>query len=174
MTDAEARTGVLRQRHAAEIEAILARYPADQRRSAVMPLLYLAQHEYGYLQAAAIDEVAEILGISGTQVGSLVGFYSLYHDHPAGRVRMQICTDLPCALRGAESFSREVCQNLGIHLGETTADGAVTVEEVMCLAGCDKAPMFQVQDENGIHYRENQTVASALAWLDEVRRTHGR
>jgi NADH-quinone oxidoreductase E subunit len=152
----------------------LARYPADQRRSAAMPLLYLAQHEYGYLQAAAIDEVAEILGISGTQVGSLVGFYSLYHDHPAGRVRMQICTDLPCALRGAESFAREVCQNLGIHLGETTADGAVTVEEVMCLAGCDKAPMFQVQDEDGIHYRENQTVASALAWVEEVRRSHGR
>ena len=174
MTDSTLRPGVLRQRHAAEIEAILARYPADQRRSAAMPLLYLAQHEYGYLQAAAIDEVAEILGISGTQVGSLVGFYSLYHDHPAGRVRMQICTDLPCALRGAESFAREVCQNLGIHLGETTADGAVTVEEVMCLAGCDKAPMFQVQDEDGIHYRENQTVASALAWVEEVRRSHGR
>jgi len=135
MTATEIRSGVLRQRHAAEIEAILARYPADQRRSAVMPLLYLAQHEYGYLHAEAIDEVAEILGISGTQVGSLVGYYSLYHDHPGGKVRMQICTDLPCALRGAESFAREVCQNLGIRLGETTADGAVTVEEVMCLAG---------------------------------------
>jgi NADH-quinone oxidoreductase subunit E len=173
MSAAEVRTGALRERHAAEIEAILARYPADQRRSAVMPLLYLAQHEYGFLQPAAIDEVAEILGISGTQVGSLVGFYSLYHDHPAGRVRMQICTDLPCALRGAESFAREVCQNLGLRLGETTADGAITVEEVTCLAGCDKAPMFQVQDEHGIHYRENQTVATALAWTEEVRRTHG-
>ena len=174
MTATDLRMGVLRVRHAAEIEAILARYPADQRRSAVMPLLYLAQHEYGYLHPEAIDEVAEILGISGTQVGSLVGFYSLYHDHPGGKVRMQICTDLPCALRGAESFAREVCQNLGIRLGETTADGVVTVEEVMCLAGCDKAPMFQVQDDHGIHYRENQTVAGALEWVEEVRRTHGR
>jgi NADH-quinone oxidoreductase subunit E len=173
MSDVEVRFGVLRQRHAAAIEAILARYPSDQRRSAVMPLLYLAQHEYGYLSPEAIDEVGEIVGISGTQVASLVGFYSLYHDHPGGKVRMQICTDLPCALRGAESFAREVCQNLGIRLGETTADGAVTVEEVMCLAGCDKAPMFQVQDERGIHYRENQTVASALEWVEQVRRVHG-
>ena len=173
MTAAEISTGVLRQRHGAEIEAILARYPADQRRSAVMPLLYLAQHEYGYLHPQAIDEVADILGISGTQVGSLVGFYSLYHDHPAGKVRMQICTDLPCALRGAEAFARDVCQNLGLRLGETTPDGALTVEEVTCLAGCDKAPMFQVQDADGIHYRENQTVDSALQWAEGVRRVYG-
>jgi len=170
---AEARTGTLRRHHAQEVEAILARYPADQRRSAVMPLLYLAQHEYGYLSPAAVDEVADLVGVSGTQVASLVGFYSLYHDHPGGRVRMQICTDLPCALRGAEAFAREVCQNLGIRLGETTPDGAVTVEEVMCLAGCDRAPMFQAQDDRGIHYHENQTVASALEWVEEVRRTHG-
>jgi NADH-quinone oxidoreductase subunit E len=174
MTAAEVRAGLLRERHAAEIKDILARYPEEERRSAVMPLLYLAQHEYGWLHPAAIDEVAEILGISGTQAGSLVGFYSLYHDHPGGKVRMQICTDLPCALRGAESFAREVCQNLGVRLGETTPDGVITVEEVMCLAGCDKAPMFQVQDDQGIHYRENQTLASALEWVDEVRRTHGR
>lgn len=173
MTATETPAGTLRQRHGPAIEAILARYPADQRRSAVMPLLYLAQQEYGYLHPEAIDEVGEILGISGTQVGSLVGFYTLYHDHPAGKVRMQICTDLPCALRGAESFAREVCQNLGIRLGETTADGVLTVEEVMCLAGCDKAPMFQVQDRDGIHYRENQTVAGALEWVAEVRQAHG-
>jgi NADH-quinone oxidoreductase subunit E len=165
--------GGLRAKHAAEIESILARFPADERRSAVMPLLYLAQHEYGYLPPAAIDEVGEILGISGTQVGSLVGFYSLYHDHPAGKVRMQICTDLPCALRGAESFARQVCENLGIRLGDTTADGVITVEEVMCLAGCDRAPMYQVQDEGGIHYRENQTIETAMAWIDEVRRKYG-
>jgi NADH-quinone oxidoreductase subunit E len=174
MSTAEVRAGTLRERHGDELDAILARYPAEERRSAVMPLLYLAQHEYGYLTAAAIEEVAEILGVSATQVGSLIGFYSLYHDHPGGKVRMQICTDLPCALRGAESFAREVCQNLGLRLGETTADGVITVEEVMCLAGCDKAPIFQVQDEQGIHYHENQTLASALEWVEEVRRAHGR
>ncbi len=173
MTAPDVRLSALRQEHGAEVDAILARYPEDQRRSAVMPLLYLAQHHYGYLSPAAIDEVADILGLSSTQVGSLVGFYTLYHDRPAGKVRMQICTDLPCALRGAEVFAQAVCQNLGIRLGETTADGLITVEEVTCLAGCDRAPMFQVQDGSGIHYREGQTVESAMAWVEEVRRTHG-
>ncbi len=174
MTAPEVRLGALRQEHASQVDAILARYPEDQRRSAVMPLLYLAQHQYGHLSPAALEEVADILGLSTTQVGSLVGFYTLYHDHPAGKVRMQICTDLPCALRGAEVFAQGVCQNLGIRLGETTADGLITVEEVTCLAGCDRAPMFQVQDSTGIHYREGQTLESAMAWAEEVRRTHGR
>ena len=174
MSAGEGRPAMLRERHAAEIEGILARYPADQRRSAAMPLLYLAQHEYGYLSQAAIDEVAEILEVSSTQVGSLVGFYTLYHDRPGGKVRLQVCTDLPCALRGAETFARELCQNLGIRLGQTTPDGLITVEEVMCLAGCDRAPMFQVQDDHGIHYHENQTVETAMAWLEELRLTHGR
>jgi NADH-quinone oxidoreductase subunit E len=166
--------GVLREQRAAEIDAILARYPEGERRSAVMPLLYLAQHLYGHLGQAAVEEVAGILGISSTQVGSLIGFYSLYHDRPGGKVRMQICTDLPCALRGAEVFARDVCRNLGVRLGETTPDGLITVEEVTCLAGCDRAPMFQVQDETGIHYREGQTVETALAWVDEVRRSYGQ
>jgi NADH:ubiquinone oxidoreductase subunit E len=77
-------------------------------------------------------------------------------------------------LRGAEVFARDVCRNLGVRLGETTPDGLITVEEVTCLAGCDRAPMFQVQDETGIHYREDQTVETALAWVDEVRRTYGQ
>ncbi len=162
----------LRQKRAAEIEAILARYPESERRSAVMPLLYLAQHEYGHLDTPAVEEVAEIAGVSPTQVGSLVGFYSLYHAEAEGKVRMQICTDLPCALRGAETFAQAVCKNLGIRLGETTPDGVVTVEAVMCLAGCDRAPMFQVQDATGIHYRENQTVETAMSWIEEVRRIH--
>jgi NADH:ubiquinone oxidoreductase subunit E len=89
-------------------------------------------------------------------------------------VRVQVCTDLPCALRGAETFARELCRNLNIRLGETTADGLITVEEVMCLAGCDRAPMFQVQDERGIHYREHQTIDSAMTWVEGVRRAHGR
>lgn len=173
MTASTPRTRILLEKHAAQIEAIVARYPAEERRSAVMPLLYLAQHEYGHLTTAAVDEIAAILDLSPTQVGSLVGFYTLYHDEGAGKVRMQICTDLPCALRGAEEFVRQVCENLGIRLGETTPDGVVTVEEVMCLAGCDRAPMFQVQDDQGIHYRENQTVETAMAWIAEVRKKHG-
>jgi NADH-quinone oxidoreductase subunit E len=161
---------VLKDTHASEIEAILARYPVDQKRSAAMPLLYLAQQTYGYLTPAALEEVASLVGASPTQVGSLVGFYTLYHDQPGGKVRMQICVDLPCALRGGETLAQAVCANLGIRLGETTPDAAVTVEGVMCLAGCDKAPMFQSQDEHGIHYHENQTIESAMAWVEDARR----
>ena len=109
--------------------------------------------------------------VSATDVAGIVGFYTLYYDHAAGKRRMQICTDLPCALRGAEAFAQGVCQKLGVKLGQTTKDGEWTVEAVMCLAGCDKAPMFQVQDANGIHYHESaapdqpMTVEQALRVL---------
>lgn len=159
----------LKEKHAAEIEAILAKYPEGRSRSAVMPLLFLAQREYGHLSPAAIGEVAELLGLNPTEVGALIGFYSLFHDEPGGRTRVQICTDLPCALRGAERFAEDLCQNLGLRLGETTSDGAVTIEAVMCLAACDKAPMFQVQAPDGIHYHEHQTVESARAVVDGLR-----
>ncbi len=156
---------MLADTHRAEIEAILSRYPPEHKRSAVMPLLYLAQREYGYVSPEAVEEIASLLEIDPTQVGSLLGFYSLYYDRPRGRYRIQICTDLPCALRGAEAFARELCQRLGIELGGTTADGLITVEPVMCLAACDRAPVFQVQGRDGIHYHENQTVESALEFI---------
>lgn len=161
---------MLADTHSSEIKAILKKYPAEQKRSAVMPLLFLAQREYGHITPAALVEVAELLDLDPTEVGSLVGFYTLYHDEAAGKYRIQICTDLPCALRGAEEFARQICENIGIRLGETTEDGMVTVEEVMCLAGCDKAPMFQVQDAEGIHYHENQTPESAMEVIDKLKK----
>lgn len=160
---------MLRENHAVEIDEILSRYPADRRRSAVMPLLYLAQSEYGYLTRSAIQEVAGLLGLDPTQVGSLIGFYTLFHDEPGGAYRIQVCTDLPCALRGAETFAQDLCANLGVRLGESTPDGMLTVEGVMCLAGCDKAPVLQVQGADGIHYHENQTVESARRLIDVLR-----
>ncbi len=166
---------MLADKYRTEIDAILAKYPTEHKRSAAMPLLYLAQKEYGHVTRAALQEVADLVGIEPTQVGSLVGFYTLYHDRAEGKLRVQICTDLPCALRGAETFAEQVCQNIGVRLGETTPDGMITVEAVMCLAGCDRAPMFQVQDADGIHYHENQTVESAMAVIGDLRRkvTHG-
>ena len=161
---------MLADKYRTEIEAILAKYPPEHRRSAAMPLLYLAQKEYGHVTQAALQEVADLVGAERTQVGSLVGFYTLYHDQPEGTYRLQICTDLPCALRGAETFAEQVCANLGVRLGETTPDGMITVEGVMCLAGCDRAPMFQVQGADGIHYHENQTVESAMTVIDDLRR----
>src|SRR5688572_16389130 len=93
---------MLSDKYADTINLILAKYPASQRRSAVMPLLYLAQSEYGHVTPEAMDEVGALVGLTATEVSGIVGFYSLYYDHAAGRRRMQICTDLPCALRGAE------------------------------------------------------------------------
>lgn len=159
----------LLQQYPDEVKRILAKYPQAYKRSAVMPLLYLAQLEQGYVPRQALDDIAAILEISSTEVASIVGFYTLYYDEPAGRYRIQVCTDLPCALRGAEKFLDALCQRLGIEAGGTTADGLFTVEAVKCLAACHRAPMFQVQGDGDIVYHEDQTVELALAWIEEVR-----
>ncbi len=161
---------MLAEKYQQEIDQILEKYPADKKRAAVLPLLYLAQRETGAITQASIAEIAELLELDETQVGGLIGFYTLLHDKPEGKIRIQICTDLPCALRGADKFAEDLCENLGIRLGETTEDGFVTVEEVMCLAACDRAPMFQVQESQGIHYHENQTVETALDVIEEYRK----
>ncbi len=161
----------LLEKYPNEIQMILAKYPSDRagKRSAVMPLLYLAQRENGYITKEAIAQIADICEVSTTEVASLIGFYTLYHDEPSGKYHIQVCTDLPCALRGADEFLEKLCQNLGIKVGETTRDGKIIVEAVMCLAGCDKAPMFQVQSPEGIEYHENQTVESALEVISKLR-----
>ncbi|NIS80967.1 MAG: NADH-quinone oxidoreductase subunit NuoE [Anaerolineales bacterium] len=161
---------MLAEKYRSEIDDILDKYPIGQKRSAVMPLLYLAQREYGSITRAAIDEIAELLSLDATEVASLVGFYTLFHEEPGGRYRVQVCTDLPCALRGADAFVEELCERLGIQSGETTPDGLITVEEVKCLAACDRAPMFQLQDREGIHYHEHQTVDLAMALIEELRK----
>lgn len=160
---------MLAEKFATEIQTILAKYPPEERRAAVMPLLYLVQRDQLYVDRHSMSEIAEILGISTTEVASVVGFYSLYYDQPGGKYRIQVCTDLPCALRGAEQFMEQLCQRLGIKPGETTSDGLFTVEPVMCLASCDKAPMFQVQSGGGLAYYEDQTVENALALIEQLR-----
>lgn len=164
----------LQQKYSEEINRTLAKYPAGQKRSAVMPLLYLAQRQQGYVSKQSLQEIAELCGVTPTEVASIVGFYTLYHDEPAGRYRIQVCTDLPCALRGAEKFVEDLCKNLAIKVGETTADGVVTVEEVTCLAGCNKAPMFQLQGDGDIAYYEDQTVESALQLVEKLRKEGGK
>lgn len=148
----------LMQKYPGEVKAILAKYPPDQKRSAVMPLLYLAQREDGYVTKSAMQDIAGTLDMTETEVAAIVGFYTLYHDKKEGRYRMQVCTDLPCALRGADKFLAELCDNLGIKVGGTTPDGLVTIEAVMCLAACDKAPIFQIQSPAGLEYHEDMTV----------------
>lgn len=127
---------------AAEIDAILSKYPT--KRSAVLPLCHLAQEAYGYMSPEAVREVAEILELDPTEVQGLVGFYSLLHERPTGKYVIEICDDLPCALRGADRFVEHVCRKLGVGVDETTDDGLFTVKTVMCVAACDRAPVAQV------------------------------
>ena len=151
-----------------EIKAIFAKYPV--KRSAVMPLLYLAQRAEGYIKKESLQEIAWMLDLDVTEVASIVGFYSMYHDEKAGKYRMQVCTDLPCALRGADKFLESLCGTLGVKVGETTPDGVVTVEAVMCLAGCDKAPMFQLQEGDKVAYYENMTVDKTLELVEALKK----
>ena len=161
----------LADKYPQEIKQILAKYPPEYKRSAVMPLLYLAQREGGFINKETMREIAEMLDITTTDVASIIGFYTLFHDEKAGKYRMQVCTDLPCAMRGADKFLEELCSNLGVKVGETTPDGLVTVEAVMCLAGCDKAPMFQLQSANGIAYHENMTVDKTMELVEALKKS---
>ena len=160
----------LAEKYPKKVKQILARYPEEQKRSAVMPLLYLAQRENGFVHRHDMKDIAAMLGITETDVASLVGFYTLYHDEAAGKLRIQVCTDLPCALRGADEFLSTLCESLGIEPGGTTSDGLVTVEPVMCLAACDKAPLFQVQTGEGLTYHENMTVEKTLDWIESQKK----
>ena len=162
---------MLADKYPDDVKKILAKYPPEQKRSAVMPLLYLAQRQDGYITKSALEDIAKMLDITTTDVAEIVGFYTLYQDKPTGKYRMQVCTDLPCALRGAEKFLEQLCGNLGIQVGETTPDGLVTIEAVMCLAGCDRAPMFQLQSANGIAYHENMTVDKTMELIETLKKS---
>jgi NADH-quinone oxidoreductase E subunit len=163
----------LAEKYPKEIQQILSKYPPEGKRSAVMPLLYLAQREEGYVNKAAMKDIAKILDITETDVASIVRFYTLYHEKKEGKYHMQVCTDLPCALRGAEEFMEALCVNLRIKVGETTSDGFLTLESVTCLAACDKAPMFQIQGPDGIKYHENMNVDKTMDLVSVLKRSGG-
>ena len=161
----------LAEKYPDEVQAILAKYPEEHKRSAVMALLYLAQRDNGgYITKAAMEDVGQIVGITASEVAALVGFYTLYHDKPEGKYRLQVCTDVACALRGAQQFVDALCNNLGIKVGETTPDGLITIEEVKCLAACDHAPVFQVQTPDGLAYHQDMTVEATLELIEQWRK----
>jgi NADH-quinone oxidoreductase E subunit len=163
----------LAEKYPKEVKQILSKYPPEGKRSAVMPLLYLAQREEGYVNKAAMKDIAKILDITETDVASIVRFYTLYHEKKEGKYHMQVCTDLPCALRGAEEFMEALCDNLRIKVGETTSDGFLTLEAVTCLAACDKAPIFQIQGPDGIKYHENMNVDKTMELVSVLQRSGG-
>jgi|GEM_PF-1250514 len=130
------------KKYAKRIETQLSKYP--DKRSAVMPLLYIAQEEYGWVTDEALREVAELCEMDSTQVKSIAGFYTMYREKPSGKHWVYVCTDLACALEGGDDLYEKVLEELGLdHHNDTTEDGLFTVEHQMCLGACDRAPMLQ-------------------------------
>ena len=154
----------LREKHGQEIDSILARYA--QKRSAVLPILYIAQDEYGHLTDEAIREVAEIVQMPPTDVFEVVGFYTLFYNRPVGKWVLQVCDDVPCCFLGAEEIVTDLESKLGIKADETTADGMFTLQRVKCLADCDRAPVVQAN----LDYYRNMTPEKVDAMLTELRR----
>jgi NADH-quinone oxidoreductase subunit E len=130
----------------ARFEEIVARYPADRRRSAVLPALYLVQYQIGYITANAIRYVADLLGITPADVEDVVSFYTMFYTRPVGKFVLQVCRTLSCALNGAERVTDELRTKLGIEPGETDPSRTFTLVEVECLGACDRAPVIMVND----------------------------
>jgi NADH-quinone oxidoreductase subunit E len=154
----------LREKYGQEIDAILARYA--EKRSAVLPVLYIAQDEYGYLTEEAIREVAEILELPYTDVFEVVGFYTLLYNQPVGTWVLQVCDDVPCCFLGAEELVAELERKLNIRVNQTTSDGMFTLQRVKCLADCDHAPVLQAN----LEYYRNLTPDQLDGLLEELRR----
>ncbi len=154
---------MIAEKYADRISKTFAKYP--DKRSAVMPLLYMVQQEYGWVTPEGLVEVAELTDLDPTQVKSIAGFYTMYSEKPKGKYWLQVCTDLACALRGADEFHKQLKTHLQVEEGGTTDDGLFTVEHVMCLAACDKAPMLQCN----FHFHENLDMEKMKVLLEQWR-----
>ena len=131
----------------AKIERELAKYPADQRQSAVMSALTIAQRERGWLSNETMDEVAAILGMPPVAVYEVASFYAMYNIRPVGRFKLTMCTNLPCALQGATEAAEHMKRRVGADFNETTADGVFTLKEGECFGACGDAPVVLVNDK---------------------------
>ncbi len=148
-----------------EIDRCLSRYPADQRRSAVLGALHAVQHEHGHLNVSTMDAVAEYLQIAPMTVYEAASFYSMYELKPVGRHTIAVCDNVSCMLRGAEEILAHIQAKLGIGLGESTPDGRFYLKrEEECLAACCGAPMMQVDHV----YYENLTPERVDEILDRL------
>ena len=130
----------------ARFDLIITRYPPEQRRSAVLPALYLAQHQQGYITANAIRHVADLLGITRADVEDVVSYYTMFYTRPVGKFVINVCRTLSCALNGAERVTEALREKLEIAPGQTDASGTFTLVEVECLGACDRAPAVMVND----------------------------
>jgi len=138
----------------AEVKRLVARYPEGKHKSALLPVLHLAQEQFGgWLSTETLDYVASILNLSPIEVYEVATFYSMYNLQPVGKHVFEVCQTGPCMLNGSDEIIDYVHEKLGIRPGETTADGLFTLKTVECLGACGYAPMMQM----GKHYREHLT-----------------
>jgi NADH-quinone oxidoreductase subunit E len=136
----------LTEKTLARAEELIARYP--ERRSAMLPLLFLLQAEDGYVSPAGIAQVADLLGLTKAEVAGVATFHTMFQRRPVGKYLVSVCRTLPCQLRGSLEITEALCERLGVPLGGTDPSGMVTVEDVECMAACDGAPVIQVNSEN--------------------------
>ena len=149
----------------ARFDQIIARYPPDQKRSAVLPALYLVQAQLGYVTATAMRYVAGLLEITPADVEDVVSFYTMFYTKPVGKFVLQVCRTLSCALNGAGRVTEELAAKLGVAPGQTDSTGTFTLLEVECLGACDRAPVVMVNDA----WHECVTPEAASTLVDDIR-----
>lgn len=150
-----------------EISRITSQYPPDKQKSAILPLLHIAQKEFGgWLSVDVMDYVARLLHLQPIEVYEVATFYSMYNTKPVGRVVIEVCQTSPCCLNGAERIIEYIEKKLDVRTGETTKDGMFTLKTVECLGACGYAPMFQV----GENFHEYLTEEKVDILLDKFRK----
>lgn len=151
-----------------KVQEIVARYPEGKQKSALIPVLHMAQEENGgWLSAEAMDYVAGLLQLTPIEVYEVATFYSMYNLKPVGRYLFEVCQTGPCMLNGSDGIIDYIREKLNIRIGETTADGLFTLKTVECLGACGYAPMMQM----GKHYKEHLTKEKVDQIIDECRRS---
>jgi len=149
-----------------EFNRLVARYPEGKQKSALLPVLHLAQESFGWLSEETMDYVAELLQIKPIEVYEVATFYSMYDLKPVGKYVFEVCQTGPCMLRGSDNIVAYIKEKLGIGIGETTADGMFTLKVVECLGACGYAPMMQM----GKHYKEHLTKEKVDSIIEECRK----
>jgi NADH-quinone oxidoreductase subunit E len=146
----------------------VAKYPADQKQSAVMACLAIVQHEQGHVSAEAENAVAEYLGMAPIAVHEVTTFYNMYNQQPVGRFKLNVCTNLPCQLRDGQSALDHVCQRLGVEPYGSTEDGVFTVQPSECLGACADAPVMLVNDRQMLSFMGPERLDELLATLKKA------
>src|SRR5574343_1280628 len=149
-----------------QIDREVAKYPADQARSAVMGALRIAQTELGWLSTETIEFVANYLGIPPVAAYEVATFYNMYDLKPVGKYKITVCTNLPCALQGGVNAAQYISQKLGIALGETSADGKYTLLEGECMGACGDAPVLLLNNYNMGSFMTPEAIDKKLAELE--------